>query len=653
MADQMRDLQINPGGPAEEQELQIIPPEAQPGSPAYAGTGTATEPDYSKMGMGEVAGRALLSAPKSFATQIGNLGTAILHPIETAKTIGRVAYGAGSKLGVLGEQTPEAKSSNEAELNAILQDYATRYGSTAGFKKALATDPFSIGMDIATVAPGVGAGLRAASLPGLARAAQATRFLDPTQVAISTATKTLAAAPKVAGTVLGLESGTTPAIMRYAAQAGMATNPAVREAYQRFRSGAGDLGEISTAARNALEEMKTNANQNYMQGLNSIQQSFANQALPWNTIDNAVQEAERLVFPHGATPKSTPAVGTLQELKTLINSWKNDPPSAHTILGMNDLKQAIGELRYGPGAGGLSPVQRRVLDTAYNGVLNTINDADNAIMSQAGLSGQRISYAKLMEDWQRHLDTVNDWTKTMGLSSRTAEANRIGKLLSSTKKDQTRSILEQMAKTQAGEHLPYMIAGAATSAGPDLAHLIMSGALGAGAYNLLAHPFAIPAAAAVTALGSPQVVGGLAYGAGTAVRPLQYIKGSIPSVPTGVVEQARGIARGTSPISGIARQTPVRAAGTMDIVGQQIQEGRYAPERRGEMIEFDPSELGARPQRATGGKVNEGDIHERLVGRLMDLADKAKKTTQKSTEGLLEAPDEAIVHALKVADNVI
>lgn len=60
-----------------------------------------------------------------------------------------------------------------------------------------------------------------------------------------------------------------------------------------------------------------------------------------------------------------------------------------------------------------------------------------------------------------------------------------------------------------------------------------------------------------------------------------------------------------------------------------------------------------RPQRAAGGKVNEGDIHERLVGRLMDLADKAKKTTQKSTEGLLEAPDEAIVHALKVADNVI
>lgn len=60
-----------------------------------------------------------------------------------------------------------------------------------------------------------------------------------------------------------------------------------------------------------------------------------------------------------------------------------------------------------------------------------------------------------------------------------------------------------------------------------------------------------------------------------------------------------------------------------------------------------------RPQRAAGGKVSENDTHERLVGRLMSLADKAKKTTQKSTEGLLEAPDEAIVHALKVADNVI
>jgi hypothetical protein len=60
-----------------------------------------------------------------------------------------------------------------------------------------------------------------------------------------------------------------------------------------------------------------------------------------------------------------------------------------------------------------------------------------------------------------------------------------------------------------------------------------------------------------------------------------------------------------------------------------------------------------RPQRASGGKVSENDIHEQLVGRLMSLAEKAKKTTQKSTEPLLNAPDEAIVHALKVADNVI
>lgn len=59
-----------------------------------------------------------------------------------------------------------------------------------------------------------------------------------------------------------------------------------------------------------------------------------------------------------------------------------------------------------------------------------------------------------------------------------------------------------------------------------------------------------------------------------------------------------------------------------------------------------------RPQRASGGKV-EDNTHERLVGRLMDLAEKAKKATQKSTEPLLDAPDEAIVHALKVADSVI
>ena len=60
---------------------------------------------------------------------------------------------------------------------------------------------------------------------------------------------------------------------------------------------------------------------------------------------------------------------------------------------------------------------------------------------------------------------------------------------------------------------------------------------------------------------------------------------------------------------------------------------------------------GGRIQRASGGRA--GQSHEQLVNRLMTMAKQAKKVTDKSTEPLLNAPDEAIVKALDVAKQAI
>jgi hypothetical protein len=54
---------------------------------------------------------------------------------------------------------------------------------------------------------------------------------------------------------------------------------------------------------------------------------------------------------------------------------------------------------------------------------------------------------------------------------------------------------------------------------------------------------------------------------------------------------------------------------------------------------------------ASGGKVS--SKKQMLVKRLMDLAEKAKKEVSKSTEPLLNAPDETIVKALHVANQAI
>ena len=54
---------------------------------------------------------------------------------------------------------------------------------------------------------------------------------------------------------------------------------------------------------------------------------------------------------------------------------------------------------------------------------------------------------------------------------------------------------------------------------------------------------------------------------------------------------------------------------------------------------------------AAGGQV--GATHEQLVSRLMNKAKQAKKATDSVTKPLLNAPDEAIVKALDVAQQAI
>jgi len=64
------------------------------------------------------------------------------------------------------------------------------------------------------------------------------------------------------------------------------------------------------------------------------------------------------------------------------------------------------------------------------------------------------------------------------------------------------------------------------------------------------------------------------------------------------------------------------------------------------------SASGGRIERASGGKVGNAK-HERIVNKLMAMASKAKKVTDRTTESLLDEPDESIVKALNVAQQAI
>ena len=64
-------------------------------------------------------------------------------------------------------------------------------------------------------------------------------------------------------------------------------------------------------------------------------------------------------------------------------------------------------------------------------------------------------------------------------------------------------------------------------------------------------------------------------------------------------------------------------------------------------------DAGFRAQRASGGKISDVRRHEYLVNRLLTAAKDAKKATDNTTKPLLNAPDEAIVKALDVAQQAI
>jgi hypothetical protein len=76
-----------------------------------------------------------------------------------------------------------------------------------------------------------------------------------------------------------------------------------------------------------------------------------------------------------------------------------------------------------------------------------------------------------------------------------------------------------------------------------------------------------------------------------------------------------------------------------------------SPTARSVMTQIPARFAGGRIGRASGGKV--GMDVKPLVDRLMSLADQAKKATDNNTKPLLNAPDETIVKALRVANQAI
>jgi hypothetical protein len=576
-------------------------PSPAPNSPVRPASAAAAETpdntDYANMGWGDVASKAFQAAPASFMKQISSVGEAITNPSQTLSGLSDLGSGLYSKAkGFAGyEQSPEEKANTEGVLDSIVKHYSDVYGGlfsgdTAGLKKELVNDPFSVGMDVAALAPvggaavrGVGLGQKAASV-----ASKTASMLDPIQASIAAA-KNIAVKPTVAigkGIAAGT-SGVPRGVMDIAQNVGRLTGAEgaeARKVFNQYSTGQGDMTAVSKSALDAVDQLRDASNANYV----SKRTNLTTQNLNTNEIMQSLRDARAQLGPDAAID-SPEVVKALDEMERRIVSRTDT-----TAVGLDNLKRGlndiVGEWR-GTGREGL-------LAKIPQSVRKTIADADP-------------KYADMMDEWQAWRTELQDLQKELGLGQRTSQSTRLKKMLADMMKDKNKSLLGKIVKTDAGKNIPYMLAGDAVSSylprwAQGVGDILLYGGLGT---------FVHPAAWAGLAGASPKLMGKLAKATGTAERMGSKVSPLFRAPTTTVLN----------------RLNEAQAAAPAPLEGVQ-------------------QAAGGRIGRKSGGRIGDpGAAAEKLIL----AAERAKKNQGNATSALLQMPDEAITKALAVANEHI
>jgi len=569
------------------QTVKLVPGGAEP----------ADATDYGKMGWGEVVSRGFEAAPKSFMNALGQFGEAVTHPMETLGALGQVGTGLISKgAGFFTEQDPKKKAQDEAIVNAIGQHYSNVYGNlfsgASGLKKELATDPFSVGMDVAMFAPVAGVAGKAAGLGKAGSVAEgALSALDPVQAAVMAGKGVLGGGKMVSKELLSQTTGVPRSALDIIESVSKSSDPAGQQIFKDYMTGKGAPESIPDTAIKALDELKQQASADYV----LKHQNLINDPLDPSLIDDAFRE----VYQDLGTNPAVLNPEALQVLRDMNTKYRSLP--GMSAVALDDLRKAL--------SADLSDFSRTTrgagLKGSFNKILNSIKETINA---------KDPTYGKMLEDWQKWRDQLQQFQGTFGLKQNVTTASRLAKLLKSLKTTDRQNLLNQLAETQSGKYLPHMIAGTAVSDWlPDWAHRVQDLAL----YGLAGTQFGfgIPHALAAASAASPRLVGSGTYALGQA-------------------EKAAGLAKPivTSPATNVLTQI----GGMMEPVEQEPYSGsRFA---------------GGRIARKSGGRImSAGSAAEKLIA----AAEKAKKGHSDTTSPLLDVPDEAITKALAIANEKI
>lgn len=460
--------------------------------------------DDKELSWGEVGKEAVKNIIPSGASAAESMVQPFIHPIDTAKNIGRLGMGVAQKTGVV------SGTSYIPYANALEQLIEQRYGSVGNFKRTFAKDPVGVAMDASMFLTGGETAL--ARAPGVVgkigeAAGAAGRMVDPLTYAGKAAKLAGTGGAKLAGHIigdLGIHTGAEP--LKLAARAGYEGGDAAKSFQENLRGKVPVEGAVEEAQA-ALKNMKNERGSEYRSGMHDISKDKT--VLSFSDVDNAVNNIVKK-FKNVSISKSTEDVQN--KIRKIVEDWKElDPKEYHTPEGLDALKQAIGDVMANEEHG--SPA-RLAAQKVYHAVRDTI-------VKQAP------EYARIMKGYDEASEQIREIEKTLSLNPKASVDTALRKLQSilrdnvNTSYGRRKELAEFLVRSGA-KNLMYKLAGQALQ--PTFARSIgrLGAQLGAEIALMRAGAGLLTGGAALPFM-SPRAMGEAAYYGGKIAKPVSKI----------------------------------------------------------------------------------------------------------------------------------
>ena len=453
---------------------------------------------FSEEGKESVPYRAIKNLPSDSVQVVKEIGSMLLSPIETAKSLGDVGLGFIEKL-------QEGEQEHEKYADAVVQNLKETYGSVDGIKEYIAEQPAHALMDISAIITGGGAALRAggkaAKLSKVATTGEslvkAGQAIDPLALggkAIAKPVAKLAEKSKtpVAETV-GMLTGTGPVAVREAMEGTGLT--ASKSPFLKGLRGVEEGGGALTDSRNALEIIKQKRASEYAAELEKIGQKT-------KSIDISPIKEKMNVLLKQYNIKIDPMTGDLDFSRATISK-----------KGWNDVKDTFDDIRdWGKQKGDRTPIMvdnlKRRIGDRYGETAKS-----RAFISELRNETRKVivdnvpEYATMTKKYSEMSGLIREIETSLSLGKKSGMETAIKKLLSVTKQNNKfkQELIQTLADVSGKENLLPVLSGIEMS--PVIPRGFIGRGAGAGAIAGTASGMVNPWLLGIAASTSPRLMG--------------------------------------------------------------------------------------------------------------------------------------------------